>query len=41
MRSLAKQPTPKEEENSVQIRRAYKHTEDVISEYEVGNRLVE
>lgn len=29
MRGLAKQPTPKEEENSIQICRAYKHTEDV------------
>lgn len=41
MRSLAKQQTPEEEENSAQICKAYKHKEEVISEVKVRDRLVE
>lgn len=41
MSSLAKQQTPEEEENNAQICKAYKHTEEVISEIKVCDRLVE
>lgn len=41
MRSLAKQQTPEEEENSAHICKAYKHKEEVISEVKVRDRLVE
>jgi len=41
MRSLAKEQTPEEEKHSVLICRAHKHTEEIISEDKVGDRLVE